>query len=170
MSREGIPALAATAVLLAFVAILGLLSSPVTPTHSGVAGPSPSPGASGDKQEAEKQIPAGARMSGDLSGEEAQSDPQEGIAADRPKVGVHGSIVEAVEEGCAQFRRAPPRDFICPIYNPQFTSGKAADFDPEELVIGVEINGETKAYPLGDLNWREMVNDALGGVPILVTF
>ena len=40
----------------------------------------------------------------------------------------------------------------------------------DRLVIGVAINGEAKAYAVGPLNSREMVNDTVGGVPILVTW
>ena len=63
-----------------------------------------------------------------------------------------------------------PRDAIKPIYEPQFTHWKLTSLDPENLVIGVEINGESKAYPVSPLNGREMVNDVVGGVPILVTW
>ena len=63
-----------------------------------------------------------------------------------------------------------PRDAIMPIYDPQFTPGKLASLEPGELVIGVEINGESKAYPVGPLVFREMVNDVVGGVPLLVTW
>ena len=62
------------------------------------------------------------------------------------------------------------RDSIKPIYNPTFTSAAEAAYDDRELVIGVALNGEAKAYPIGPLNGREMVNDLLGGVPILVTW
>jgi hypothetical protein len=41
---------------------------------------------------------------------------------------------------------------------------------PDDLVIGVEIAGETRAYPVRVLNWHEVVNDTLGGVPIAVTY
>ncbi|RMF77953.1 MAG: DUF3179 domain-containing protein [Planctomycetota bacterium] len=37
-------------------------------------------------------------------------------------------------------------------------------------VIGVEIDGEARAYPLWVLNWHEIANDTLGGTPILVTY
>ena len=63
-----------------------------------------------------------------------------------------------------------PRDAIGPLYQPQFIPGKPASLDPEELVMGVEINGESKAYPVGPLSWKEMVNDEVGGVPVLVTW
>ena len=37
-------------------------------------------------------------------------------------------------------------------------------------VIGVTINGESKAYPVSFLNGRELVIDELGGEPILVSW
>jgi hypothetical protein len=62
------------------------------------------------------------------------------------------------------------RDAIVPIYNPEFVPADQAPYDDSELVIGVEINGEAKAYAIGPLNSREMVNDTVGGVPVLVTW
>lgn len=69
-----------------------------------------------------------------------------------------------------QIRQLLPRDAIFPIYEPRFVTAEKAGLDPGELVIGVELNGESKAYPIGPLVRREMVNDAVGGVPILVTW
>ena len=62
------------------------------------------------------------------------------------------------------------RDAIQPIYDPQFVSAEEADYSDSELVMGVAIDGEAKAYPVGLLNSREMVNDELAGVPFLVTW
>jgi hypothetical protein len=62
------------------------------------------------------------------------------------------------------------RDAIFPIYEPEFSRAGNAPYDAEELVIGVEISGEAKAYAIGPLNGREMVNDTVGGVPVLVTW
>ncbi len=75
-----------------------------------------------------------------------------------------------VEVDFRQFRQLLPLDAINPIYRPQFVPGELDTLDPGELVIGVEINGESKAYPVGPLNRREMVNDVVGGVPVLVTW
>ena len=80
-----------------------------------------------------------------------------------------GSTKE-VEADFRQFRQLIPRDAIEPVYEPQFIAGRFAALDPEDLVIGVAINGESKAYPVGPLNFREMVNDVVGGVPILVSW
>lgn len=40
----------------------------------------------------------------------------------------------------------------------------------KEFVVGVEQNGEAVAYPFGVLNEQPVVNDVIGGVPVLVVF
>ncbi len=40
----------------------------------------------------------------------------------------------------------------------------------EDLIIGVEINGDARAYPHNIFWWHEIANDIVGGVPIVVTF
>ncbi|MSR34186.1 MAG: DUF3179 domain-containing protein [Phycisphaerales bacterium] len=39
-----------------------------------------------------------------------------------------------------------------------------------DRVIGVQINGKSRAYPLSLMNVHEIVNDELAGVPIAITF
>jgi hypothetical protein len=39
-----------------------------------------------------------------------------------------------------------------------------------DRVIGVTVNGASRAYPIQILNCHEVVNDTLGGVPIVVTY
>lgn len=68
------------------------------------------------------------------------------------------------------FRQLLPRDAIFPVYGPQFRDAESTDWVAETLVIGVEFNGEAKAYPVTFLNRREMVNDWIGGSPVLVTW
>ena len=68
------------------------------------------------------------------------------------------------------FRQLLRRDAIRPIYEPTFVSAEESGFSDEELVLAVEINGDSRAYPIGPLNSREMVIDEVGGVPILVTW
>jgi hypothetical protein len=62
------------------------------------------------------------------------------------------------------------RDGIAPIYEPEFVPASESGYKDDELVLGVAINGEARAYPVGVLNGREMVNDELAGTPILVTW
>ena len=51
-----------------------------------------------------------------------------------------------------------------------FIKAAAANLQDDELVIGLVVNGDARAYPLGILYNREMVNDVVGGVPVLVTW
>jgi hypothetical protein len=39
-----------------------------------------------------------------------------------------------------------------------------------EPVFGVAINGDTRAYPLRILDWHEMANDVVGGVPMSLAY
>lgn len=70
------------------------------------------------------------------------------------------------------FSGGVPRDGIPPIDNPKFVAvAEAGDWlEDLEPVIALEIEGEAKAYPLQILTWHEIVNDAVGGVPVAVTF
>jgi len=61
-------------------------------------------------------------------------------------------------------------DAIAPIYMPSFASVQDAPMKDTELVMGVAIHGQAKAYPVNVLRFREMVNDELAGWPILVTW
>lgn len=63
-----------------------------------------------------------------------------------------------------------PRDAISPIYSPEFVESAESVLEPEELVMGLAINGDARAYPVGMLRVREMVNDEVGGTPVLVTW
>ena len=62
------------------------------------------------------------------------------------------------------------RDAIPPIYTPQFVAASTAPLREDELVIGLVIGGEARAYPVTTLNRREMVNDVVGGTPVPVTW
>jgi len=65
----------------------------------------------------------------------------------------------------------PPKDGIPSIDEPKFVKSSKAEFvSDDDLVIGVNINGEQKAYPLFIMVWHEIVNDEVGGVPVAVTY
>ncbi|MEW6044764.1 MAG: DUF3179 domain-containing protein [Thermoproteota archaeon] len=65
----------------------------------------------------------------------------------------------------------PPKDGIPSIDNPKFVKAQDAQFlSDDELVIGLSMRGETKAYPLIILVWHEIVNDRLGDLPVAVTY
>lgn len=65
-----------------------------------------------------------------------------------------------------------PPDAIPAIDNPKFLSAEEADgaYQPDEPVLGVEIDGDARAYSIPHLSGHEIVNDIVGGVPIAVTW
>ena len=66
----------------------------------------------------------------------------------------------------------PPPDGIPSIDNPKFISVQEASkfLEDSELVLGLNINGDIRAYPLQILVWHEIVNDKVGGVSVAVTY
>ncbi len=65
----------------------------------------------------------------------------------------------------------PPKDGIPSIDKPKFVDlDKLSGLGVTEPVIGLEINGDARAYPLGILIWHEIVNDVVGGTPVAVTY
>ncbi len=66
----------------------------------------------------------------------------------------------------------PPPDGIPPIDDPVFESiDDAAEWLTEDSpVMVVDVDGDVRAYPLGILTWHEIVNDTVGGVPLVVSY
>ncbi len=65
----------------------------------------------------------------------------------------------------------PPKDGIPALTEPRYVAATKANFmRPDEQVIGVELNGVTRAYPTRILSWHELVNDRFGGSPVLVSW
>ena len=65
----------------------------------------------------------------------------------------------------------PPKDGIPSIDNPKFVSSDDAHFvSDSDIVIGLNLNGDSRAYPLFILVWHEIVNDNVGGIPVAVTY
>ncbi|MCH7712930.1 MAG: DUF3179 domain-containing protein [Chloroflexi bacterium] len=64
------------------------------------------------------------------------------------------------------------KDGIPAILNPVFLTAQEAQGNMRdgERVLGVSINGESKAYPLSLLSRHEIVNDTVGGQPVAVTW
>ncbi|MEM7061492.1 MAG: DUF3179 domain-containing (seleno)protein [Pseudomonadota bacterium] len=57
-----------------------------------------------------------------------------------------------------------PCDCIPAVDNPQVSSAADAKWlDDDDIVFGIEVNGEYRAYPRRIMEVREMVNDTLGG-------
>ncbi len=58
-------------------------------------------------------------------------------------------------------------DGIPPLTNPKTSNALDATFlTDNDVVFGIEVEGEARAYPKQILAWHEVVNDKVGGVPI----
>lgn len=65
----------------------------------------------------------------------------------------------------------PPKDGIPSIDDPVFVAADGAHHMTDtDTVIGLELNGDVRAYPLSILVWHEIVNDEVGGIPVAVTY
>jgi hypothetical protein len=67
----------------------------------------------------------------------------------------------------------PPPDGIASLDNPKFVNMQEAEnnfLSDSDLVIGLNVNGDVRAYPLQILVWHEIVNDKVGGIPVAVTY
>ena len=79
---------------------------------------------------------------------------------------IHSVPYEEISPG------GPGRDEITPIDNPSFVSPTEADqsLHDAEPVLLLDLNSDPRAYPLRFLLWHEIVNDVVGGVPVVVTY
>ncbi len=77
---------------------------------------------------------------------------------------------KAGEELPEGFRQVVARDGIRPIYKPKFVAASESPWSDDELVIGVDLAGEARAYPVGFLNRKEIVVDLHNGIPTFVTW
>ncbi len=66
----------------------------------------------------------------------------------------------------------PPKDGIPSIDNPKFVTVGEADqwIQDNELVITIIRNGIKRVYPLQIMVWHEIVNETIGGDPLLITY
>ena len=63
-------------------------------------------------------------------------------------------------------------DAIPAILEPEFVGAAQADewLEDDDLIIGVSINGDSRAYSVPMLSAHEIVNDVVGGEPVAVTW
>jgi hypothetical protein len=71
----------------------------------------------------------------------------------------------------AILRGGPPRDGIPRVDAPTFASPETATWvAPTNTVLGIEIAGDARAYPVHLLEYHQLVNDVVGGVPVAATY
>jgi hypothetical protein len=58
-----------------------------------------------------------------------------------------------------------------PLPNAAFSDVSDAGFVSEgDMVIAVELNGDAAAYPVRQVAYHHVVQDTIGGIPVLVTY
>ncbi|HXS11778.1 MAG TPA: DUF3179 domain-containing (seleno)protein [Acidobacteriaceae bacterium] len=53
---------------------------------------------------------------------------------------------------------------------PSFAPASEAAVDPGDMVLAVNLNGHSRAYPIRYLGYHHIINDIVGGDPIAVTY
>jgi len=73
--------------------------------------------------------------------------------------------IDEIQEG------GPPRDGIPSLDKPVFvTADDATYLRSRDRVLGLSVNGASRAYPIRILNYHEIVNDIVGGAGVVVTY
>ncbi len=104
----------------------------------------------------------------------ASADPQTSFGPDDSPFalfsqGVTAPVPEELQNN-PEYQQLLTRDAIKPIYTPVITTKEDAQLDADDLVMGVSVDGESRAYPISTMRFKEIVNDELGRRPILVTW
>ncbi len=68
-------------------------------------------------------------------------------------------LADELPEGVEQILE---RGKIAAIFNPEFVSAGEAEIADDAWILGVEIDGQARAYSLNLLNRHEVVNDRIG--------
>ena len=68
-------------------------------------------------------------------------------------------LADELPEGVEQILE---RGKIAAIFNPEFVTAEEAEIADEAWILGVEIEGQARAYSLNLLNRHEVVNDQIG--------
>ncbi len=65
----------------------------------------------------------------------------------------------------------PPKDGIPALSDPELIDALDATYlQPNDRILGIEIDGIARAYPISILNWHEIVNDQINHQQFAVTF
>ena len=67
----------------------------------------------------------------------------------------------------SRIRRTP----FVPLDSPEVLWGEEAGYlSDDELVLGLEWEGQARAYPVRMIKYHHVVNDSVDGRPILITY
>ena len=57
-----------------------------------------------------------------------------------------------------------------PDTHPLFASIQQVKIDPDDKVLAVKVGGSARAYPIRTIAYHHIINDVVGGVPIVTTY
>jgi hypothetical protein len=57
-----------------------------------------------------------------------------------------------------------------PMGAPAFESAAESKLDKDEMVVAVQVSAVSRAYPIRSMSYHHIVNDTVGGVPIVATY
>ena len=160
---------AATFTALVVIGCTGQQDGPGDQPVSGEVLPSPTEAvptmpSHGEAQETETAAPVAKSTNADGPG----SPEEEEVVLVDPLMGA--GMDPALAEVMPDFARVLGKDDILPIYDPVMVSAEESGLEDYDHVMGLAIDGEARAYPVRELFSREMVNDEVAGVPVLVTW
>ena len=91
----------------------------------------------------------------------------DGSTGARPTTGESSSDVPGGRDSPENF----PRSRFVPLDNPDVVPANTVTFlQPDDRVLGLTVNGESRAYPINMMTFHHVANDVVGGLPVLVTF
>ena len=53
---------------------------------------------------------------------------------------------------------------------PAFEAASASKLDGDEKVIAIVLGGQARAYPIRSMSYHHIVNDEVGGIPVVATY
>ena len=59
---------------------------------------------------------------------------------------------------------------FAPVPEPQYLPASLAKIESDDMVLAVRQGNEARAYPIREMAYHHLVNDALAGSPIVVTY
>lgn len=160
MTHRGIPGVLVMLAVLATACARGADLDDGTTRAGGDARPS----TTGESTTAQDCIPLEELPGGNVTAAPATDDPFPWEVPD-PQVRQGFDDSQIVSGG-------PPPDGIRPIDRPCFDHVATADtwLEPQSPVMVVEVDDDRRAYPLAIMTQHEIVNDVIGGEPVVVTY
>lgn len=65
----------------------------------------------------------------------------------------------------------PGKDGIPAVERPEFTNAAAATYlSDNDLILGMVVGGEARAYPHRILDWHEIINESIGGKSVSIVY